>query len=971
MCEFFNCAADCQGVEFECGDGTCGANETSGNCPGDCPLDRTLCGNGVCDIDRGEGATQGLVCPADCGPDSGYEPYTEPTCGYDNVCWIGERGVCNECSVGCQPVYTCMSDEAVCAHAYGSGIGEESGNWQSCEDGLDNDGDGLADCSDPDCRGKSQCTDTWEMVADCSTQVAETFCSSPSITFCQGRCGYDLDGRPSCIDQCPRTLDEPSARICPPNFEPQCLSDSVRLTCITDPAYSTDPDCMVLGQEQCPSCLGGECNGQGMVLNSLAPQPAYVGTELHIVGLGFGSTPGEVYLGAQSVPPLEWSNSEVVVAVPAGVAPGNLTLTRSDGNSRTIHADVYGYEKLRVEPWAATQGSEVEFIGGPGFGPEPALVRFATSQDPAEVTAWSAADGYRALVPLDAEAREQEIRLYDVNDEWIGSIDRFYVIAADPSMVLTHFEPRVVYWGDELHVFGAGFGATAQQMTVGGSETEIVSWTDTEIVGRIAINIRSGRVRVTRDGELRESAAIVAVLGSLPPVITSFSPLQGVAGTRVTIYGEHLSPTGSLPTVTIGDGLATTVSASDTEVRVDVTTANTSARIQLTRDDGAVAVSTDAFRLALQVAGAWSCQAGVVRAGSTLHLDMRGLVVGGGNPIVTFGGGAQVVATSWTAFSIDVVVPYTAVTGIVSIRQGSESGSMTSALTIEPDVAAHEPAWPMPDSPTALCIDDVDAAACASEGNAWYGQDGNFLDPAPNTSVTAQNTVLDALTGLEWQIDVNSNGPTGHGWEEAHCTCENLTLAGNTDWRLPSVIEALTIADLGSGSVGPNFQGGGFPIWTIDQRSVGTRFAIGGAGTVMFPPPTQASVRCVRGNPGTVIDRFTLTANTAIDDATGLEWDRLVRPSAAWQDALATCSNLDTDGHTDWRLASLKELLTTLDFSSVPPENAAAFTEVPLRLWTSTPLANGDVVALDPSSGYTEALAKATSFNYRCVRTSP
>lgn len=52
-------------------------------------------------------------------------------------------------------------------------------------------------------------------------------------------------------------------------------------------------------------------------------------------------------------------------------------------------------------------------------------------------------------------------------------------------------------------------------------------------------------------------------------------------------------------------------------------------------------------------------------------------------------------------------------------------------------------------------------------------------------------TILDRSTGLMWQKLEGGK----RNWEEAIVFCENLTLAGYKDWRLPDINELMSLVD--------------------------------------------------------------------------------------------------------------------------------------------------------------------------------
>lgn len=71
-------------------------------------------------------------------------------------------------------------------------------------------------------------------------------------------------------------------------------------------------------------------------------------------------------------------------------------------------------------------------------------------------------------------------------------------------------------------------------------------------------------------------------------------------------------------------------------------------------------------------------------------------------------------------------------------------------------------------------------------GNTDYGIN-KFID-------LENDTILDQATGLTWQ---KQDSQQGLDWPSSLSYCENLTLAGNSDWRLPNVKELESIVDYG------------------------------------------------------------------------------------------------------------------------------------------------------------------------------
>jgi hypothetical protein len=136
--------------------------------------------------------------------------------------------------------------------------------------------------------------------------------------------------------------------------------------------------------------------------------------------------------------------------------------------------------------------------------------------------------------------------------------------------------------------------------------------------------------------------------------------------------------------------------------------------------------------------------------------------------------------------------------------------------------------------------------------------------------------------------------------------------------------------------------------------------------------------RCVRGGP--ISGAFTLSGgeNAAVTDGrTGLTWQRNLPPGLnVWVAALSYCEGLTLLGEDDWRLPSVKELLTILsDVDSSPAIDQSTFgiTEA-ADYWTSTPRAAipDHIIVIDFADGRTELLGPinqaGVTARTRCVR---
>jgi hypothetical protein len=111
---------------------------------------------------------------------------------------------------------------------------------------------------------------------------------------------------------------------------------------------------------------------------------------------------------------------------------------------------------------------------------------------------------------------------------------------------------------------------------------------------------------------------------------------------------------------------------------------------------------------------------------------------------------------------------------------------------------------------------------------------------------------------------------------------------------------------------------------------------------------------------------------TVLDTKTTLTWQQTVDAgSYSWTDAQAYCATLALGG-VPWRLPSMKELLTIVDFTRADPAiDAMVFPDTPSDyFWSSSPLAGSSSAAWGVN--FNKGSAGAGPFDFtgrvRCVR---
>jgi hypothetical protein len=317
-------------------------------------------------------------------------------------------------------------------------------------------------------------------------------------------------------------------------------------------------------------------------------------------------------------------------------------------------------------------------------------------------------------------------------------------------------------------------------------------------------------------------------------------------------------------------------------------------------------------------------------------------------------------------------------------------------------------ATPVPDTGQSKCYNDSVEITCPSPGQPFYGQDTQYtinpmsytkLDGSGNTlpdSAASWVMVKDNVTGLIWEMKTNMDGvenykdphdadnrytcsfpPGAPNIEDFIKALNDAHYGGYSDWRLPTIKELTYIVSYDIHDTGPAIDNGYFPntvssfYWssTTDDTYVGL---VNFSGGRFYSKSFDSYIRAVRGEQ--IQSAYMDNGNgTVTDTSTGLMWQKASSSNNTWEQALAYCEGLNLGGNTDWRLPTLKELRSLVDYNRYNPAiNTTYFpnTSAVSWYWSSTTYAYDTTIAWGVyfHDGCVESYYKYNNHYVRAVR---
>lgn len=221
-------------------------------------------------------------------------------------------------------------------------------------------------------------------------------------------------------------------------------------------------------------------------------------------------------------------------------------------------------ELISIIPVSGASGCTA-IISGVNFAAEQSANKVYLDGQEAQVVS-SSKNRIQIVTPEHADGKV-DVKV-SVNGKEVSGLDFTYVTLADPEIKITALRPSFGFVGDNVTILGENFSDELADMSVtfDGVKANILT-TSSSALSVTAPEHARGRVTV----EVKNGAkTAVAEFTYVELMVEKSAPLEGDAGTIVTIYGEGFSEELANNVVMVGDQVLTVTEATATTLKVEM-----------------------------------------------------------------------------------------------------------------------------------------------------------------------------------------------------------------------------------------------------------------------------------------------------------------------------------------------------------------------------------------------------------------
>jgi hypothetical protein len=398
-------------------------------------------------------------------------------------------------------------------------------------------------------------------------------------------------------------------------------------------------------------------------ISSFSPTGAAVGATVTIDGAGFDGTTGVSFNGTSATTFTVVSGTEIMADVPVGTTSGPISVMNSAGTG--ISATNFSVTSVPVissfTPASGPAGTSVTLTGANFSG----ATGVTFSGKAASTFTVDADTQITVSVPVGGTTGKIAV----TTSSGTGSSATDFTVIV--SSVISSFTPTSGPAGTTVTLTGTGFtGATG--VTFNGAAATFTVNTDAQITVTVPAGATTGKIAVTNPAGTATSAANYTVI--ILPVISSFTPTSGPAGTTVTVTGSGF--TGATGMTFNGAAAAFTVNT-DSQITATVPAGAATGKIAVTNPAGTATSATNYTVIILPVISSFTPTSGP--AGTTVTLTGTGFT---GATRVTFNGAAATTFTVNTDAQIKATVPAGAATGKIAVTNPAGTGISATDFTV-------------------------------------------------------------------------------------------------------------------------------------------------------------------------------------------------------------------------------------------------------------------------------------------------
>ncbi|WP_230688401.1 IPT/TIG domain-containing protein [Hymenobacter jeongseonensis] len=416
------------------------------------------------------------------------------------------------------------------------------------------------------------------------------------------------------------------------------------------------------------SCVAGV-----PTISSFTPTNGAAGTSVVITGVNFSGTTAVRFNGTAASGVVVNSSTQITVPVPAGATSGPITVTNAIGTGRS--ASSFILQPLTISgftPTSGTGGTSVVITGLHFTGAS--AVRFNGTLAPS----FTVDSDTQLTVQVPTGNTSGPISVTTPSGTGASTIS-FTVLP----LFISSFTPTSGLTGTSVVITGTNFsGTTAVRFNGLAAAGYSVNADATQITVSVPAGATTGPISVTNALGTGTSATSFILA---PPVISSFTPANGLVGASVVITGTSFLQASAVRF----NGLAASgfVVNSSTQITVSVPAGATSGPISVTTPSG-IGTSASSFTVLAPVISSFTPTSGLT--GTSVVITGTNF---SGTTAVRFNGlAAAGYIVNADGTQLTVSVPAGATTGPISVTTPTGTGTSTTSFTVpEPTISSFSP----------------------------------------------------------------------------------------------------------------------------------------------------------------------------------------------------------------------------------------------------------------------------------------